>query len=51
MARTDDMVNLIDVLSEWSETPEDIMRLIYILLNKNKELGYVPNDRRISDYL
>lgn len=51
MAKTDDMVNLIDVLSEWSETPEDIMKLIYILLEKNKSLGYVPEERSLFDYL
>ncbi|MFY1611795.1 hypothetical protein ACOMSG_02965 [Macellibacteroides fermentans] len=51
MSTTNDMENLIDVLSEWSETPTDYFKLANILLNKNKELGYISNDREIKDYL
>jgi len=51
MATTEDMSNLIDVLSEWSENPDDIMSLMHILLNKNQELGYCPQDRQLKDYL
>ena len=51
MATTDDMSNLIDVLSEWAETPEDIMSLIHILLKKNKELGYCPQERQLADFI
>lgn len=51
MATTTDMENLIDVLSEWSETPTDYFKLANIFLTKNKELGYVPEEREIKDYL
>jgi len=51
MATTDDMVHLIDVLSEWSSTPEDPMKLVYILFDKNKELGYIPSERSLADYV
>lgn len=50
-ATTADMENLIDVLSEWAETPTDYFRLAQILLRKNKELGYIPEDREIRDYI
>ena len=45
------MEHLIDVLSEWSETPQDFFRLATILINKNKELGYIPEERTIRDYV
>ncbi len=51
MATTDDMSNLVDVLVEWSETPYDYMRLAFILLQKNKELGYSPEERELKDYM
>lgn len=51
MATTTDMENLIDVLSEWSETPTDYFRLANILLRKNKDLGYISDEREIKDYL
>lgn len=51
MSKTEDMENIIDVLSEWSETPTDYFRLATILLNKCKELGYVPQERILSDYI
>lgn len=50
-ARTNDMEHLIDVLSEWSETPQDFFRLAITLIDKNKELGYIPAERTIKDYL
>lgn len=50
-ATTSDMENIIDVLSEWSETPTDYFALANILLRKNKELKYIPEDREIKDYL
>lgn len=37
-AKTTDMENLIEVLSEWSETPQDFFRLAITLLDKNKNL-------------
>ena len=46
-----DMENLIEVLSEWSETPQDFFRLAITLLDKNKKLGYISEDKTIQDYL
>ena len=51
MSTSEDMEHIIDVLSEWSETPTDYFKLSIILLNKCKELGYVPEEREIKDYL
>lgn len=50
-ARTAEMENLIDVLSEWSETPTEFFRLAQLLLQKNKELGYIAEGKTIQDYL
>ena len=50
-ARTAEMENLIDVLSEWSETPTEFFRLAQLLLQKNKELGYIAEDKTIQDYI
>ena len=50
-AKTTDMENLIEVLSEWSETPQDFFRLAITLLDKNKKLGYISEDKTIQDYL
>lgn len=50
-ARTAEMENLIDVLSEWSETSTEFFRLAQLLLQKNKELGYIAEDKTIQDYL
>lgn len=50
-SKTPDMENLIDVLTDWSETPNDYFRLANILLNKNKELEYIPSERNIQDYI
>lgn len=51
MSNTEDMENMISVLSDWSETPTDYLRLAIILLDKCKELGYVPQERTLSDYM
>ncbi len=51
MAGPSTMEYVIDILSEWSQTPHDLLKLSYLLLNKNKELAYVPQERVISDYI
>lgn len=51
MASSEDMVNLMDALTEWSDTPTDHFRLACILLDKAKELGFIPEDRSIADYI
>lgn len=50
-ATTMDMENVISVFSEWAETPHDYMRLSHILLMKNIECGYIPENRTIADYV
>jgi len=50
-AKTPDMENLIEVLIDWSTTPNDYFRLSNILLNKNKELEYIPQERSLADYI
>ncbi len=50
-AKTPDMENLIEVLIDWSTTPNDYFRLSNILLNKNKELEYIPQERSLADYV
>ena len=50
MAKTEDMENLINILSEWSDTPTDFWGLAMKLLNKCKELKYIPEDRTLMDY-
>lgn len=50
MAKTEDMENLIDILSEWSDTPTDFWGLAMKLLNKCKELKYIPEERTLMDY-
>ena len=50
-ATTEDMEHIIDVLTEWAETPTDFLKLAHILLSKCKELGYIPEEREIKDYL
>jgi hypothetical protein len=51
MAKTNDMENIIDVFSEWATNPTDFFRLGIILLNKNKELNFIPEERSIQDYI
>lgn len=51
MSDTNDMQNMIEVLSEWSKTPTDYFKLATILLDKCKELGYVPQERALNDYV
>lgn len=50
-AKTSDMEHLVDVLSDWSETPQDFFRLAITLINKNKELGYIAEGKTIQDYV
>jgi hypothetical protein len=45
------MESVIDILTEWSESPHDFFKLAVLLLNKNKELNYVPENREVADYL
>lgn len=45
------MENVIDIITEWSMSPHDYMKLAYLLLNKNKQLGFIPENRDISDYM
>ena len=51
MATTEDMANLVDVLTEWSSTPYDYLKLAHILLEKNKELGFSPVERELKDFM
>ncbi|MDB4498187.1 hypothetical protein N9251_02460 [Gammaproteobacteria bacterium] len=51
MAKTQDMENLIDIFVEWSKSPNDYYKLALILLQKNKDLKYIPKDRKINDYI
>lgn len=51
MSTIADMEFVIDIISKWSRTPYDYMRLATLLLDKNKELKYVPEGRVIEDYL
>lgn len=46
-----DMEFVIDILSEWSHTPYDYLKLANLLLEKNKELKYIPESRSLSDYV
>lgn len=50
MSKAKDMENLINVLSDWSDTPTDFFGLAMRLLDKCKELNYVPEERTIRDY-
>ncbi|UVD79321.1 hypothetical protein NWE55_14485 [Myroides albus] len=51
MSKTKDMEAMIDTLSLWSTTPHDFFKLATLLLEKNKELGYVPSERMLGDYV
>ena len=51
MATTEDMSNLVEVLTDWSSTPYDYLRLATILLEKNKDLGYSPVERELKDFI
>ena len=51
MSESQKMEALIEIITEWSETPDDLFKLINLFLNKNKSLGYIPNDRVPSEYL
>ena len=50
-ASSEDMEELIDIFYKWSETPNDLFRLANILLERNKELKYIPKDRTLQDYV
>lgn len=45
------MEAIVDILDEWSRTSLNPMELANLLLVKNKELGFIPTEREISDYL
>ncbi len=51
MATNEDMEELIDIFCRWSETPNDLFGLANILLERNKELKYIPEDRTLQDYV
>jgi len=51
MASNEDMEELIDIFYKWSETPNDLFGLANILLERNKELKYIPEDRTLQDYV
>jgi hypothetical protein len=43
--------NLVTIIDEWSRTSINPMDLAGLLLQKNKELGYIPEEREIEDYM
>ena len=51
MASNEDMEELIGILYKWSETPNDLFGLANILLKRNKELKYIPEERTLQDYV
>lgn len=51
MSESTAMEAVIDILTEWCETPYNFLKLAVLLLNKNKELNYVPAERELSDYM
>lgn len=51
MSQSSEMESVIDILTEWCDTPYDFFKLAILLLNKNKELNYVPQDRELCDYM
>jgi hypothetical protein len=51
MSEIHKMESVIDILTEWSESPHDFFKLAVLLLNKNKELNYIPENREVADYL
>lgn len=51
MSKTVEMEAIIDVLTGWSVTPDDFFKLTTMLLDKNKELGFVPEERVFWDYI
>ena len=51
MATNKDMEELIDIFYKWSETPNDLFGLANILLERNKELKYIPENRTLQDYV
>lgn len=51
MATLDDMEIVIDIISDWSRTPYDYMRLANLFLEKNIELKYCPSNRVLADFI
>lgn len=51
MSKMKDMEKVIDILTEWSTTPDDFFKLANLLLQKNISLGFSPEDREFTDYL
>lgn len=51
MSTTQKMESMIDTLTEWSKTPEDFFKLATLLLQKNKTLGFSPQDRLLGEYV
>lgn len=51
MAKMKDMEKVIDILTEWSTTPDDFFKLANLLLQKNISFGFSPKDRTFADYL
>lgn len=51
MSESTEMESVIDILTEWCDTPYDFFKLAVLLLNKNKELNYVPAERELCDYM
>ncbi|WP_303180607.1 hypothetical protein [uncultured Butyricimonas sp.] len=51
MSYMERMEDVIDILTQWSQTPNEYLKLAHLFLVKNKELGYIPEDREISDYI
>lgn len=51
MSTTQKMESMIDTLTEWSKTPEDFFKLANLLLEKNKTLGFSPQDRILGEYI
>lgn len=50
-AKTSQMEYVIDILTEWSNTPHEFYKLALLLLSKNKSLGYCPEEREFSDFM
>lgn len=51
MQKISTMEAMVDILDAWSRTSLNPMELANLLLLKNKELGYISNEKEISDYL
>lgn len=47
----DKLEEVIDIIIQWSNKSYDSMLLAHLLLNKCKEKGISPKDRRLSDFI